>query len=245
MFDAQSNPKKNIITLTPISQIRKQRLREAKQSPLSHTHTKITLQFDPNSVGLHPHPRPLCCSVTVSSWSLILLPCLGFGCPHSRGFPPTLFPSLLRGTPSSNGDFSAWVPLSWPWSELLVFLYLRFPLSNHIKSREFKYQHTYNTYTLTSLKSKSPGQIASLTLFHVQWQFYVQFQMASQTSVQNRFLLLPQVCSTSQFLIPPFKHSNQKRGHGSWFLFSLLWIHRNSVTSISALFSISTAVFVV
>lgn len=215
MFDAQSNPKKNIITLTPISQIRKQRLREAKQSPLSHTHTQITLQFDPNSVGLHPHPRPLCCSVTVSSWSLILLPGLGFGCPHSRGFPPTLFPSLLRGTPSSNGALSAWVPLSWPWSELLVFLYLRFPLSNHIKSREFKYQHTYNTYTLTSLKSKSPGQIASLTLFHVQWQF---LNGISNFSPKQIFTSPPSMFHIS---VPDTTIQTLQPETWAWFLISL------------------------
>lgn len=96
---------------------------------------------------------------------------------------------------------------------------------------------------LTSLKLKSPCQPASLTLSFIYPMETFKWHLELQSKT-DFFFLLPQACSTSQVMIPPFKNWDQKCRHDSWFLIFLIWIHSNSVTSDSIHFSVSTAVFV-
>lgn len=70
MFDSHSNPEKDIITLTPTLQMKKEKLGEAEYILLPHTQ-KITLESEPNSHRLHIPDAALSCPwvITVYHWT--------------------------------------------------------------------------------------------------------------------------------------------------------------------------------
>lgn len=191
------------------------------------------IEFEPKS--LRPHSPDSICLVAVSSEHIVRLPCLGFGDMHFLGF----LPGPLCGSSSPHGGLNAPVSSSLPWPK---------PTGFSSRNRPSPVNLNINMH-LTPICWHSTIEIFPSRLLPLLSDSYIQLRflngISNLTCPKQNFLLCSQEYSTPHFMIPPFKHSNQKCRPGSWFFLSLIWTPSNSMSSTSTHLSSSTAVSLV